>query len=197
MVIAAVHVASWREAYRGIVAVDFLDAMVVSDRARRYTFGLDGPNDPRTWICLDDGDVVGFVTTGPNRDENLVSAGEVLALYVTPCYWRSGAGTMLMGKAEEELRSGGCRSAALWVLEANDRGRAFYEARGWRTDGATDTSRSATRTWRRFGTRRSSPRGEVDQSRRLGRYCAWKTRHARYLRYVNYQTNHFASSERE
>jgi GNAT superfamily N-acetyltransferase len=83
--------------------------------------------------------VVGFVTTGPNRDGRLVAAGEVLALYVAPWDWRSGAGTMLMGKAEEELRADGCHRAALWVFEANDRGRAFNEVQGWRADGAADT----------------------------------------------------------
>jgi ribosomal protein S18 acetylase RimI-like enzyme len=136
--VAAVHVASWREAYRGIVAESFLDAMLVSDRAGRYTFGLDGPDDPRTWIALNAQDIVGFVTTGPSRDENVVASGEIFALYVAPSYWRSGAGTLLMGKAEEELRAHSWQRAALWVLEANDQSRAFYEAQGWRADGTTD-----------------------------------------------------------
>ena len=29
----------------------------------------------------------------------------------------------------------------LWVLEVNDRARAFYEAQGWGADGATEASR--------------------------------------------------------
>ena len=34
------------------------------------------------------------------------------------------------------MTAAGCANATLWVVDGNDRARAFYEARGWVHDGA-------------------------------------------------------------
>jgi ribosomal protein S18 acetylase RimI-like enzyme len=41
-----------------------------------------------------------------------------------------------MSAALETLARAGYREATLWVLETNARARRFYEAGGWRGDGA-------------------------------------------------------------
>jgi ribosomal protein S18 acetylase RimI-like enzyme len=139
MGVARVHIETWRSAYRGIVPQAFLDTLSVQRRARNYTFDASGPDDPLTWIALDQGTVVGFVTiTGPKKDDP-VGTGEVAALYVASERWRSGVGSLLLHKAEILLRDSGATSARLWVLEDNERGRRFYEAQGWRFDGGEQT----------------------------------------------------------
>jgi GNAT superfamily N-acetyltransferase len=137
--VARMHVATWQTAYRGIVPDSFLDGMEVAARAARYTFDRLGPGDPATWIAVDDDRVVGMVSISPSRDEDLPEVGEVQALYVSPERWRSGAGTQLMARAEALLVQAGFRDALLWVLRDNARGRAFYEATGWRADGRSKT----------------------------------------------------------
>jgi ribosomal protein S18 acetylase RimI-like enzyme len=41
-----------------------------------------------------------------------------------------------MVAGEEYLRRRGFAEATLWVIEANDIGRGFYEKQGWRHDGS-------------------------------------------------------------
>ncbi len=62
--------------------------------------------------------------------------GEVYAIYVDPRRWRGGLGSELLAAAERALANEGFGQAILWVLEGNDRGRSFYETRGWSPDGA-------------------------------------------------------------
>jgi ribosomal protein S18 acetylase RimI-like enzyme len=50
-----------------------------------------------------------------------------------------GIGTALLDEALAAFRSGGWRSASLWVLAHNDRGHAFYGHLGFEADGAADT----------------------------------------------------------
>jgi GNAT superfamily N-acetyltransferase len=137
LAVAEVHVRSWQAAYRGIVPDTHLDGLNVAARAGRYAFDLAGPDDPETWIALDGDGVVGHVTLGPCRDGDLRGLGEVRSLYVAPDRWRTGAGSALLAKAEQLLLARGFTEASLWVFEANARGRRFYEAAGWRTDGRT------------------------------------------------------------
>lgn len=63
-----------------------------------------------------------------------VSPGWLKSLFVLPEAWGGGAGSALHDEAVALLRAKGA-GAQLWVLEANERARRFYERRGWRYDG--------------------------------------------------------------
>jgi GNAT superfamily N-acetyltransferase len=52
-------------------------------------------------------------------------------LYVLPEHWGDGVGSQLLERALERMRERGATRAKLWTLEGNDRGRRFYERRGW------------------------------------------------------------------
>jgi ribosomal protein S18 acetylase RimI-like enzyme len=134
--VAAVHIASWQVAYRGLVSSEFLDALDVDERASRYDFGERGPE---TWIATQDNVVVGLLTLGRCRDGDHADAGEVWGLYVAPTIWRSGIGTRLLAKGEELLAQRDHTEATLWVLEGNAQARHFYERAGWRFDGTRQT----------------------------------------------------------
>jgi len=129
------HIRARQVAYRGIVPDAHLDGLDVAERAARYDFDAAAPGSPETWIAVDGDDVVGFVTIGASRDEDLHGLGEVCSLYVAPDRWRSGAGSALLARAEGLLRDAGFNEAHLWVLEDNNRARRFYERVGWKFDG--------------------------------------------------------------
>jgi GNAT superfamily N-acetyltransferase len=57
---------------------------------------------------------------------------ELNALYVLPELWGRGIGHRLLAAAGPV--------SLLWVLEANERGRSFYERHGWRPDGAVKSA---------------------------------------------------------
>jgi GNAT superfamily N-acetyltransferase len=121
---AAVHVASWSAAYRGIVADEVLDAMDVDDRAAAWRDRLP---HIRAWVAERDGEIVGIASIAPC---------ELKVLYVHPDHWRSGAGRALARAALDELRAQGCAEVVLWAFEANHAAHAFYAAMGFTPDGA-------------------------------------------------------------
>lgn len=122
-----IRLATWRVAYRGMIPDTYLDALDITPEReallRRRT--LDG--DASSVLALVDGVAVGMATAGACRDEDLVDARELYALYVLPDHWGSGAGSALLEACGP--------TQVLWVLEANARARDFYARHGFVPDG--------------------------------------------------------------
>jgi len=142
--LGVVHVRGWQEGYVGLLPAEALDRLDPVARGEWWARGLadqaSNPEDRPGWVthvAERDGEVVGFVGTGPVRgDAGTESASTAeLFLYVHPDTWRGGVGRSLMATALDRLVSAGYADAKLWVLEGNDRAIAFYEATGWWTDG--------------------------------------------------------------
>lgn len=138
--IAEVHVATWREAYRDLLPQELLEALSVDRRADFWQSQLDvTPADLLPWVAESNGDLSGFVHSGPSRDADATPAiGEVYAIYVLPECWDQGVGRDLLRHAERDLAARGYSEARLWVLADNARARRFYEKAGW-SSGATRT----------------------------------------------------------
>lgn len=134
-----VHVRSWQAAYAGHFPQEFLDALDPSQRADGWRHILAGTErDCQTDLVADiDGQLGGFASVGPCRDDDANGAGEVYAIYLLHDLWGQGLGRQLMTAALDALIGHGFDEATLWVLDANERARRFYEAGGWHTDGAT------------------------------------------------------------
>ncbi len=125
-VLGPLHVESWRAAYAHLLPVSFFDTLDPAARTARFSEMID---EGRKVLVADDGEIHGFVSLGPSRD--LVGWGEVYAIYLRPVSWGLGHGSGLLREAEWRLAADGFDRAMLWVLVGNDRGRAFYESRGW------------------------------------------------------------------
>jgi len=134
--IGAVHVASWRAAYRGLVPQDFLDALSEAERARRWRERLEVGQERSIWVAEEGGRVVGFHSAGPGRDEDAGGDRELYALYVVEEAWGGGAGPALLDAFLEQAGASRAPRATLWVMEGNARARRFYERAGFATDGA-------------------------------------------------------------
>ena len=137
--IAEIGVRGWREAYRDTLPRDFLAGLSVDTReiAWRTMLESDEEGAAPAWVAERSGVVVGFVATGPPRDEDVPLPGaEIYAIYVLPESWRGGVGRALLATAVDHWQARGATPLVLWVLESNTRGRAFYEALGWNPDGA-------------------------------------------------------------
>ena len=137
-VVAGIRIATWRDAYRGIVPAGYLDAMdpVAQGARRRERFAARTPTDYE-YVAEDAGRLVGFVHGGRYRDDDAPGpqSGEVYALYVLPDQQGSGAGGALLGAAVEHLRGLRLSPVLLWVLRGNERSRRFYERCGFAADG--------------------------------------------------------------
>jgi GNAT superfamily N-acetyltransferase len=144
LAVADVHIRAWQEAYRGLMADEFLDALEVEDRAERYTFESLDPDGPTTLLAVQEGEdcgeiILGFATFSRSRDVDASDHGEIVALYVDPERYEGGVGRMLMAEARRRLWEAGFTDALLWVLDGNDRAARFYEGEGWTRDGAKRT----------------------------------------------------------
>lgn len=140
--IADLHVRAWQTAYRGIVPDAILDGFSIDARRDFWTRALtraatDPADESRIWVVQEAGVVRGFAATRPSRDEDAVAGtGEVHSIYLAPEAWGRGLGTALLEHAAADLRARAFTPLVLWVIEANTRGRRFYERAGWRPDGA-------------------------------------------------------------
>ncbi len=136
--IAEIGVRGWQAAYAGILPDDFLASLSVDPREIAWLSLLESVEEAGapTWLAEREGRAVGFVSSGPPRDEDVPLPGaEIYAIYVVPEAWRSGAGRALMNAAVGHWRTAGVTTLVLWVLEANGRARSFYESQNWRPDG--------------------------------------------------------------
>ncbi len=140
--IVRINVHGWQRAYAGIVPQDVLDAMESDGRADRYRHRMRHADGFEHLVATQDGRVIGYVSCGNYRigqdDWTLhQKVGEIVAIYVEPARWGTGAGRALMAAALRRLADRGFREVRLWVLAANDQARRFYERTGFTLDGAT------------------------------------------------------------
>jgi ribosomal protein S18 acetylase RimI-like enzyme len=131
--IAAVHIATWQDAYAGLLPGDVLAGLDVGEWAQRWRNRLADPAEGVFVLVVDEGDRIGgFVSAGPSRDE--FAGGEVYTIYVHPGYQGRGAGRRLLQAAMRQLASARFTVASLWVLAGNHPARGFYESQGWHAD---------------------------------------------------------------
>jgi GNAT superfamily N-acetyltransferase len=137
--IAEVAVRGWQTAYRGLMPDEFLAGLSVTGReaAWREMLDRDADGGVPAWLAERHGRAVGFASSGPPRDQDVpLPSAEVYAIYVLPEEWRSGIGRLLLQTTAAHWCERGATELVLWVLEGNAPARAFYEAMGWRPDGA-------------------------------------------------------------
>jgi GNAT superfamily N-acetyltransferase len=123
--LADIHVATWQRAYEGIFPTRFLSGLDREARSRWWQSFIE--RGGRVHV-VEEGRVVGFCHPGPSDDERW---GEIFSIYVHPEHWGRGHGYRLLQAGEATLAGLGHQRALLWVLEANRRGRDFYERQGW------------------------------------------------------------------
>jgi ribosomal protein S18 acetylase RimI-like enzyme len=136
-----VHLRSWRRAYRRLIPDAYLDRLTreLPTRIERRRAALaNEASDERTRVAVQNGRIVGFKITGVSRDPDATpDTAEVRALYLAPEVAGQGIGRTLFAQAVADLQQRGYRQATLWVLESNERARAFYAVAGWSLDGTS------------------------------------------------------------
>jgi phosphoribosylanthranilate isomerase len=124
------HVAAWREAYVGLVPPEVLAALDPQKRAAMWRDAM--AKGAAVHLAERTGAIVGFGSSGPQRDASLPSSGEIYAVYVLQAAQRQGIGRTLMSALARDLLAHGHASGMLWVLEGNASARRFYQALGGR-----------------------------------------------------------------
>ena len=129
--IAALHAASWRSTYRGLLPDLFLDEEVDRNRLDLWQrrFELDEGSRPLTLKAMSGGTLTGFACALIDDDAEW---GTLLDnLHVRPDATSRGIGKLLLGAVLARVREAGVsKRLHLWVLDANTRARRFYEREG-------------------------------------------------------------------
>lgn len=137
--IAALHIASWRATYTAELTPAFLDALDLDERVALWRERLARPD--LHVLVVDEGEtIVGFCASGfAETPEGGAAPWEILNLHIDPRHQGAGLGKRLFDAAVDLARDHGARKLILWVVDTNDRARAFYERRGMRPDGGRQT----------------------------------------------------------
>jgi GNAT superfamily N-acetyltransferase len=151
--IGAVHVATWRNVYAGVLPDTYLAGLstvrhavgyeqAIADRRHGHAMfvsvasGGDAPPGRPLAEGASGGAVIGFASGGKSRrpglcGESASGSGEVETLYLLDDYRDRGVGRRMMRAMAAHLAAVGCRSVVLWVLRENPT-RWFYERLGGR-----------------------------------------------------------------
>ncbi len=137
--LAAIHVAAYEEAYRGLLPDAVIDERTEEVRRASWERRLASPA-PREFVLVAevDGRVAGFVSGRPARPEEDDDPARVACLeniYAAPEYLGSGIGKVLHDATLKAAAERGFSEVILFVFEANDRARGFFDGRGWTPDG--------------------------------------------------------------
>lgn len=149
--LAALHIAVWRNAYRGLIEQPLLDGMALSQSVQRWQktiTRLRSEQFGHTVLAAFLADEpIGIVEAGPAQEENAPRATEVLSLNVAGRWHGTGVAQALMTEAV------GDSDAYLWVLRGNERAIGFYRKLGFELD---ETERYDD-VWRCFDERMQRP----------------------------------------
>lgn len=132
--LAAVHIRSWRAAYRGLIADEHLDALEVAARADVFRKELEPQRRAErgvTWIVAErDGVVIGHALS-----QFFDGAAVLHLLYLDPELFNKGVGHTLHAMVLRGARRLGAVAITLKVLDGNQRAIDFYERHGWEFTG--------------------------------------------------------------
>lgn len=135
--IAALHVASWRDAYAAILDPGFLAGPIEADRLDVWRGRLTNPSEGLLVQGALDADrsLVGFVCAWRDHDARWGSL--VDNLHVAPGMRGTRIGERLLRGAARRLIAQTAQDGLhLWVFEANTAGLRFYERLGGQVVGA-------------------------------------------------------------
>jgi ribosomal protein S18 acetylase RimI-like enzyme len=131
---AQVHVASWRQTYRGLMANQVLDdPELLPVRIRFWSGALTDRRYERNRVAVAErkGEVIGIAMSGPLQGEGHWEV-ELFVLYVSASDHGSGAGQLLLDAVVDSRES-----TVLWVADPNPRAEAFYRKSEFARDGTT------------------------------------------------------------
>jgi GNAT superfamily N-acetyltransferase len=127
--IAHVQVETWRSAYSGIIANEYLASLPKDDRTLRWTEILKETKQATFVAEVGRAEIVGFVNGGPEREGRDDYRGELYAIYVLPQWQQHGVGRNLTEALAHWLNKSGFDTMMVRVLSLNPF-RRFYESLG-------------------------------------------------------------------
>ena len=129
-----VHAACWHETYDHLISKAALENVSPKRLAELWTHWVSQGPDFKMFAALVDGEIVGFVGSGPARDRDAPRPRELYFIYLLDAWHGTGIGQKLFDATVEKNQP-----LYLWVAEDNPRAHRFYPRNGFALDGASHT----------------------------------------------------------
>ena len=118
-VIAALHVESWRSAYRGILPDAYLDGEVEPERRSHWERTLSNLGSKDMIVLAErSSELIGFASVYWGKEAGF--DGYLDNLHVRPGLRGAGLGKLFLGHAVERLIANGAESLCLWAFDDNE-----------------------------------------------------------------------------
>jgi GNAT superfamily N-acetyltransferase len=127
-----VHATCWHETYDHLISTAALQSVSHRRMAELWTHWAAQGEGYRMFAALVDGRIVGFVGSGPSREDDAPRARELYFIYLLDAWHGTGIGQQLFDAAVEPGEE-----LYLWVAEDNPRAHRFYARNGFALDGAS------------------------------------------------------------
>ena len=129
-----VHATCWHETYDHLISKAALEKVSPRRMAELWTHWAAQGSEFKQFAALVDGEIVGFVGSGPARDKDAPRFRELYFIYLLDAWHGTGIGQRLFDAA-----IGADEPVYLWVAEDNPRAHSFYVRNGFTLDGASHT----------------------------------------------------------
>ncbi len=120
-----VHVQCWHETYDHLISEAALQKLSPKRLADLWSQWASLGDEYRQAAALIDGEIIGFASSGPARDEDAPTGRQLYTLYLLKEFQGTGTGQQLFDAVTDAGES-----LYLWVAEDNPRARAFYKRNG-------------------------------------------------------------------
>lgn len=129
-----VHAACWHQTYDHLISAAARERISPKRLAELWTHWAAQGEEYTIDAALVDGEIVGYVGSGPARDDDAPRDRELYFIYLLDTYHGTGIGQKLFDAAVEPGQP-----LYLWVAEDNPRAHRFYVRNGFHLDGASHT----------------------------------------------------------
>lgn len=127
-----VHAKCWHETYDHLISKAALENVSPRRMAELWTHWAAQGEEYRMSAALVDGEIVGFVGSGPARNDDAPAERELYFIYLLAEWQGTGLGQQLFDAAVDKGEP-----LYLWVAEDNPRAHGFYRRNGFHLDGAS------------------------------------------------------------
>ncbi|HLP23394.1 MAG TPA: GNAT family N-acetyltransferase [Microbacteriaceae bacterium] len=125
-----VHARCWHQTYDHLISEAALANLSPRRIAELWSHWLQQGEEFHQFAALVDGEIVGFVGSGPARDADAPRERELYFIYLLEDFQGTGIGQKLFDAVC------GSNPGYLWVAKDNPRAHRFYERNGFALDGA-------------------------------------------------------------
>lgn len=130
-----IHSNSWKQAYRGIIPNEMIEAFTPEKRAAIFSNVIETQPE-EYYLFMANNRPAGIASLSKCHEESAPDyIGEIYSFYFHPDFWGSSATHMGFQFCINRLKALGFTQITIWVLNDNLRAKRFYEKNGFVLDG--------------------------------------------------------------